>query len=91
MSIEHGMPRQAWHGDGEASFLLDSSTARLVLAVLPSCRRSSEYCSSSALAMGSRRGEIGVSEFVFGTLCLLALVGIALAITWAEKRDKGKE
>jgi hypothetical protein len=41
--------------------------------------------------MGSRRGEIGVSEFVFGTLCLLALVGIALAITWAEKRDKGKE
>jgi hypothetical protein len=32
-----------------------------------------------------------VSEFVFGALCLLALVGIAVAITWAERRDKRKE
>jgi hypothetical protein len=29
-----------------------------------------------------------MSEFAFGALCLLALVGIALLIIWSEQRDK---
>jgi hypothetical protein len=34
---------------------------------------------------------LGMSEVAFGASCLLALVAIALLITWAERRGKREE